>query len=80
MSNISKEKVGMKKLVEAIVRQAVIDFKTTQDYESKYFLENYQNTFYNDILPISKDDMRTIVKQTQTRSLKKTPPPPVLKT
>lgn len=79
MSNISKEKVGIQKLVEAIVKQAVLDVKNCYGTDGEYFLNHYQDTFYNDILPISKDDMKIIIKQTSTRSLKKTPPP-VLKT
>lgn len=68
MSNISKEKVGIQKLVEAIIRQAVVDIKSNFKKENAfYFLENYQKTFYNDILPLSKDDMQTIIKQTRTR-------------
>lgn len=68
MSNISKEKVGIQKLVEAIIRQAVVDIKSNFKKENAfYFLENYQKTFYNDILPLTKDDMQTIIKQTCTR-------------
>lgn len=68
MSNISKEKVGIQKLVEAIIRQAVVDIKSNFKKENAfYFLENYQKTFYNDILPLTKDDMQTIIKQTRTR-------------
>lgn len=68
MSNISKEKVGIQKLVEAIIRQAVVDIKSNFKKEDAfYFLGNYQKTFYNDILSLSKDDMQTIIKQTRTR-------------
>lgn len=68
MSNISKEKVGIQKLVEAIIRQAVVDIKSNFKKEDAfYFLKNYQKTFYNDIFPLSKDDMQTIIKQTRTR-------------
>lgn len=68
MSNISKEKVGIQKLVEAIIRQAVVDIKSNfKKEDALYFLENYQKTFYNDILHLSKDDTQTIIKQTRTR-------------
>lgn len=68
MSNISKEKVGIQKLVEAIIGQAVVDIKSNYKKEDAfYFLEKYQKTFYNDILPLTKDDMQTIIKQTRTR-------------
>lgn len=80
MSNISKEKVGIQKLVEAIIRQAVVDIKSNFKKEDAfYFLENYQKTFYNDVLPLSKDDMQTIIKQTRTR-VQRNSTPPVLKT
>lgn len=68
MSNISKEKVGIQKLVEAIIRQAIVDVKSNYKTEDAfYFLKNYQKTFYYDVLPLSKDDMQTIIKQTRTR-------------
>lgn len=68
MSNISKEKVVIQKLVKAIIKQAVIDIKSNYKKEDAfYFLENYQKTFYNDILPLNKDDIQTIIKQTRTR-------------
>lgn len=72
MSNISKEKVGIQKLVEAIIRQAFLDIKANWKKEDAFdFLINYHNSFYNDIVTISRNEMQILISQECIRSKRK---------
>ena len=63
---------GSKKLIEAIIKQAVVDIKSNFKKENAfYFLENYQKTFYNDIVTISKNEMQILISQELIRSKRK---------
>lgn len=63
---------GSKKLVEAIIKQAFLDIKANWKKEDAFdFLINYHRSFYNDIVEISRNEMKILISQECIRSKRK---------